>query len=88
MACGKGVDASSLRPAACRAWFDFAGFGENQGEPRQAEIPSRKIEDLLATVNLLATLSFIAPGGVGHVAIGASAQYALHAMARGPKATI
>jgi uncharacterized protein len=23
--------------------FDFAGFGQSQGEPRQAEIPTRKI---------------------------------------------
>ncbi|MBV9180217.1 MAG: hypothetical protein JO356_02810, partial [Acidobacteria bacterium] len=65
--------------------FDFAGFGESQGEPRQAEIPSRKIEDILAAVNFLSTLSFIEPCGVAYVAICASAQYALHAMARGAK---
>jgi hypothetical protein len=28
--------------------FDFCGFGESAGEPRQAEIPDRKIADLIA----------------------------------------
>ena len=65
--------------------FDFAGFGESGGEPRQAEIPTRKMADLHAAAELLSTLAFIERGNVGLVAICASAQYALHAMAQGAK---
>lgn len=62
--------------------FDFAGFGESQGEPRQAEIPARKIADLCSAADFLSTLSFVEHDRVGHVAICASAQYALHAIMR------
>ena len=31
--------------------FDFAGFGESRGDPRQAEIPSGKITDIAAAVS-------------------------------------
>jgi uncharacterized protein len=65
--------------------FDFAGFGESGGEPRQAEIPARKIEDLCAAADFLSTLSFIESGRIGHVAVCASAQYAQHAIARGAR---
>ena len=65
--------------------FDFAGFGESGGEPRQAEMPARKIQDLSAAADFLSTLSFIEPGRIGHVAICASAQYAQHAIARGSR---
>jgi uncharacterized protein len=64
---------------------DFAGFGQSGGEPRQTEIPSRKILDIEATAGLLPTLSFIEARRIGHVAICASAQYAQHAIARGAK---
>ncbi len=67
----------------CTFVFDFAGFGESRGEPRQAEIPERKIRDILAAVDFLSGLSVCAPGGVASVAICASAQYALRAIARG-----
>src|SRR5262245_45496744 len=36
--------------------FDFSGFGESSGEPRQAEMPDRKIADLLAAADFLSTL--------------------------------
>jgi uncharacterized protein len=65
--------------------FDFAGFGESGGEPRQAEIPARKIADLCAAADFLSMLSFIAPGRIGHVAVCASAQYAQHAIALGAR---
>jgi hypothetical protein len=65
--------------------FDFGGYGESQGEPRQAEIPSRKIEDILAAVNFLSTLSLVDAGAIGNVAICASAQYSLHAISRGAR---
>jgi dienelactone hydrolase len=63
--------------------FDFSGFGTSGGEPRQAEIPERKIGDLCAATAFVSTLSFVEPGQVGLVAICASAQYAQHAIARG-----
>lgn len=63
--------------------FDFAGFGESQGEPRQAEMPSRKIGDIAAAANFLSTVGFVDPSRVGCLAICASAQYALHALAQG-----
>jgi uncharacterized protein len=63
--------------------FDFAGFGQSQGEPRQAELPTRKIADIQAAADFLSTLSFIESDRIGHVAICASAQYAQHAIARG-----
>jgi uncharacterized protein len=63
--------------------FDFTGFGESGGDPRQAEIPDRKIADLLAAADFLSALSFVEPGSLTHVAICASAQYGLAALARG-----
>jgi fermentation-respiration switch protein FrsA (DUF1100 family) len=65
--------------------FDFAGFGESAGDPRQAEIPTRKIADICAAADFLSTLSFVAPERIGHVAICASAQYVQHAIARGAR---
>jgi fermentation-respiration switch protein FrsA (DUF1100 family) len=63
--------------------FDFAGFGESQGEPRQAEIPARKIGDIAAAARFLRTLAFVDPARIGCLAICASAQYALNALANG-----
>src|SRR5499426_1636905 len=63
--------------------FDFAGFGESGGVPAQAEIPARKIGDILAAANFVSTTSFVKPGAIGHLAICASAQYTLAALAAG-----
>ena len=63
--------------------FDFSGFGQSQGEPRQAEIPARKIADIHATAAFLRTLAFVDGDRVGMVAICASAQYTLAAIAEG-----
>jgi uncharacterized protein len=63
--------------------FDFAGFGESGGSPRQAEIPVRKIADIASAADYLSTLSFVRPSGIGHLAICASAQYTLRAIADG-----
>jgi fermentation-respiration switch protein FrsA (DUF1100 family) len=67
--------------------FDFTGFGASTGDPRQAEVPSRKIADIAAVAGALDTLSFVAPGGVGHLAVCASAQYTLQAMRAGAPIT-
>jgi fermentation-respiration switch protein FrsA (DUF1100 family) len=63
--------------------FDFAGFGESLGEPRQTEIPARKIDDILAAVGFLQTISFVDGGQIGCLAVCTSAQYILTALARG-----
>ena len=63
--------------------FDFAGFGESRGEPRQTEIPARKIRDIEAAGRLLETLALSIGDRIGCLAICASAQYALRALAGG-----
>jgi fermentation-respiration switch protein FrsA (DUF1100 family) len=63
--------------------FDFTGFGESGGVPAQAEIPMRKISDIVAAANFVSTMSFVKPGAIGHLAICASAQYTLAALAAG-----
>src|SRR4030095_7261257 len=65
--------------------FDFTGFGQSGGAPRQLELPARKIADIAAAADFLSTMSFVTEGGVGHVGICASAQYALAAIARGAR---
>jgi uncharacterized protein len=67
--------------------FDFSGFGGSGGSPRQAEIPTRKIADMTAAARLVAGLSFVRPDSVGYLAICASAQYALRAIAEGAAIT-
>lgn len=62
--------------------FDFSGFGESAGDPRQAEIPDRKIADLIAAADFLSTLAMVEPDNLGHLAICASAQYGAAAIAR------
>ena len=63
--------------------FDFSGFGRSAGAPRQTEIPAIKMQDIEAAVRFVSTLSCTRGGRVGYLAICASAQYALAAMARG-----
>jgi fermentation-respiration switch protein FrsA (DUF1100 family) len=65
--------------------FDFTGFGESAGDPRQAEIPDRKVADLMAAADFLAGLSFVEPDTLTHLAVCASAQYGLAALARGSR---
>lgn len=63
--------------------FDFGGFGESGGTPRQAELPARKIADITAAARYVAGLSFVRADSVGYLAVCASAQYALRAIAEG-----
>lgn len=63
--------------------FDFAGFGQSGGEPRQAELPARKISDIWAAHAFARSHSFVDAEHMGHLAICASAQYALRAAAEG-----
>lgn len=63
--------------------FDFSGFGESHGEPRQAEMPARKIADIRAAAEFLRTVAFVDAERVACVGICASAQYVLAALAQG-----
>ncbi len=67
--------------------FDFTGFGESQGEPRQVEIPDRKVADLIAAADFLSTLSCVEPDTLTYLAVCATAQYGPHALARGLRVT-
>ena len=63
--------------------FDFAGFGESGGEPRQFESPTRKIADLTAAAAYARSLSLVTAGPPALLAVCASAQYGLAAAAGG-----
>ena len=63
--------------------FDFAGFGESGGAPRQFELPQRKIQDIASAADFVSTLSCVVTNGIGHLGVCASAQYALAALAHG-----
>ena len=63
--------------------FDFAGFGQSRGEPRQTEIPLRKVMDIAAAVEFLRSMAFVDPDRIGLLAICASAQYVLRTLAQG-----
>jgi uncharacterized protein len=65
------------------AAYKVTGFGESGGVPAQAEIPTRKIGDIVAAANFVSTMSFVKPGAIGYLAICASAQYTLAALAAG-----
>jgi uncharacterized protein len=76
--------ARRLADAGHRAFiFDFTGFGESHGDPRQTEISARKIADIAAAVQFLRTLAFVDPSRIGCLAVCASAQYTLQALAEG-----
>ena len=62
--------------------FDFTGWGESGGESRNLEMPTAKVRDMTQAVEFVSSMSFAGPR-VGHLAVCASAQYALRAIARG-----
>lgn len=63
--------------------FDFAGFGSSGGVPAQTELPVRKMADLAEVVDAARSSSWVDPDRLGVVAVCASAQYTLGALARG-----
>jgi fermentation-respiration switch protein FrsA (DUF1100 family) len=60
--------------------FDFRGFGESEGEPRDVESPRDKAEDIRNAAAFLRTRSEVDPERVGVLAICASAGYTALAM--------
>jgi fermentation-respiration switch protein FrsA (DUF1100 family) len=63
--------------------FDFAGFGASGGVLRQTEMPARKTADIRAVADFAATMSTSEENTTSIVAVCASAQYALAAVAGG-----
>jgi len=61
--------------------FDFAGFGQSAGEPRQLEAPTRKISDIRAALAFLRAQPGVDAGEVAGLGICASAGYMAHAAA-------
>jgi fermentation-respiration switch protein FrsA (DUF1100 family) len=55
--------------------FDFRGFGESTGEPRDYESPSRKVEDLRSAVTFLAGQRDLDSGRLAALGIGVGAGY-------------
>lgn len=65
--------------------FDFSGFGESQGEPRQLESPALKIRDIRAAMDFLGQQPGVNTGSISGLGICASAGYMAHAVAEDPR---
>ncbi|CAL9459462.1 putative protein [Actinosynnema sp. ALI-1.44] len=55
--------------------FDFTGFGESTGEPRDVEDPDRKVRDIHQAVTFLADHPAVYAGRLGALGICAAAMY-------------
>jgi fermentation-respiration switch protein FrsA (DUF1100 family) len=55
--------------------FDFRGYGESSGEPRDFESPQRKIEDVHSAVSFLQGRADVRDGGIGALGVCAGAGY-------------
>lgn len=51
--------------------FDFSGFGESEGEPRNVEDLQRKALEIRNAVSFLALMPFVATNSIGGITIGA-----------------
>src|SRR5262245_26711157 len=65
--------------------FDFRGFGESTGEPRDDESPARKVEDLGNALTFLARRPDLDPGRLAALGIGVGAGYVAVAAADDPR---
>jgi fermentation-respiration switch protein FrsA (DUF1100 family) len=63
--------------------FDFANFGESEGEPREFEDPASKIADIVAAARWLAAQGDVVGDTIGGLAVCASAGYMVEAIAAG-----
>lgn len=55
--------------------FDFAGFGQSQGQPREVEHPGRKAADIHAAVGFLTSVRGVDAERIGGLGVCASAGY-------------
>ncbi|MGW0120344.1 alpha/beta hydrolase [Streptomyces sp. NPDC003327] len=65
--------------------FDFAGFGESGGEPRDVEDPARKVRDIHHAVGFLAADPSVDADRLGALGICAAAMYMADNTARDPR---
>ncbi|MFG3437448.1 alpha/beta hydrolase [Nonomuraea sp. NPDC047897] len=65
--------------------FDFTGFGESGGEPRDVENPARKIRDIHHAVGFLATHPAVDGDRLGALGICAAAMYMAGNAAHDPR---
>ena len=61
--------------------FDHRGYGESEGEPRNYESPSQKIEDFKNAIGFLQSLSIVDDERIGALGVCASAGYLAHVAA-------
>lgn len=61
--------------------FDHRGYGESEGEPRNYESPSKKIEDFKNAISFLQSLSIVDDERIGALGVCASAGYLAHVAA-------
>ncbi|MGK5553641.1 alpha/beta hydrolase [Actinomadura kijaniata] len=65
--------------------FDFTGFGESGGEPRDVEDPARKVRDIHHAVTFLASHPSVDAGRLGALGICAAAMYMADNAAHDPR---
>ncbi|MFF8603220.1 alpha/beta hydrolase [Streptomyces sp. NPDC015232] len=65
--------------------FDFTGFGESEGTPRDVEDPARKVRDIHHAVTFLAGHEAVDAGRIGALGICAAAMYMSDNAARDPR---
>ena len=65
--------------------FDFRGWGQSEGEPRQLEDPERKTQDIVAAADFLATRPEVDTSRISGLGICASSGYMADAAARSPR---
>ncbi|MEU4328995.1 alpha/beta hydrolase [Nonomuraea dietziae] len=65
--------------------FDFTGFGESGGEPRDVEDPARKVRDIQQAVTFLAAHPAIDADRLGALGICAAAMYMAENAAHDPR---
>ncbi|WP_299519225.1 nuclear transport factor 2 family protein [Winogradskyella sp.] len=65
--------------------FDFTGFGESEGQPRQVEDYNIKIEDIKAAVDFLENHPNVDIGKLSALGVCASSGYMAHATAQDPR---
>ncbi|MFF9819465.1 alpha/beta hydrolase [Streptomyces sp. NPDC014006] len=63
--------------------FDYAHYGESEGQPRQYESPTEKLSDLKAAVTYLTDLPYVE--AVGMVGVCTSASNAVYLAAQDPR---
>ena len=61
--------------------FDFRYYGESEGEPRQWENPTAKVQDLKNAASFLQSLPGVDPEAIGALGVCASAGYLAHTVA-------